>query len=29
MVSLDRFLLRGSYLTYTDVLHVFVNGISS
>ena len=22
MVSLDRFLLRGSYLTYTDVLHV-------
>ena len=28
MVSLDRF-LRGSYLTYTDELHVFVNGISS
>ena len=23
MVSLDRFLLRGGYLTYTDVLHVF------
>ena len=29
MVSLNRFLLRGGYLTYTDVLPVFVNGISS
>lgn len=29
MVSLDRFLLRSGYLTSTDVLHVFVNGISS
>ena len=28
MVSLDRFLLRGGYLTFTDVLHVLVNGIS-
>ena len=27
-IALDRFLLRGGYLTYTDVLHVFVNGIS-
>ena len=29
MVSLDRFLLRSVYLTSTDVLHVFVSGISS
>ena len=29
MVSLDRFLLRSGYLTSTDVLHVFVNGINS
>ena len=28
MVSSDRFLLRGGYLTFTDVLHVFVNGIT-
>ena len=29
LFHLDRFLLRSGYLTSTDVLHVFVNGISS